>query len=131
MIYVAEPESFAPPPELDALLLDLADTHPLINYYSTTNDGSAKKISDFWTQEEFHASPIYQEIYRKIGVEYQISLALPAPKPTVLAMVAVRSTSDFTERNRSVLNVLRPHLVAGLVQRKRPISSALTAERSI
>lgn len=108
--YVAEPEDFAAPPELDAALVELADEHPLIRYYSSTDDGSAQRISDFWSQKQFHASSIYQRVYRHLGIEYQLSLALPAPRPVVVAVVATRSERDFSERDRSVLNVLRPHL---------------------
>ena len=75
--YIAEPESFAPPRELNATLMELADEHPLMRYYALSGDGSAKRVSDFWTQEQFHTSSIYQRVYRHIGVEYQMSLALP------------------------------------------------------
>ena len=108
--YIAEPESFAPPPELEPLLMELADEHPLMRYHALTGDGSAKRISDFWTQEQYHASAVYQQVYRHIGVEYQMALTLPAPKPQVVAMVATRTHKDFSERDRSVLNRLRPHL---------------------
>ncbi len=53
---------------------------------------------------------MYQQVYRHLGIEYQMSLALPAPRPVLLAMVAVRSDKDFSERDRAVLNMLRPHL---------------------
>lgn len=108
--YIAEPESFAPPPELSERLMQLADEHPLMRYYASSGDGSAKRISDFWTQEQFHASSVYQQVYRHIGVEYQMSLALPAPKPELVAMVATRTYKDFSERDLFVLNTLRPHL---------------------
>ena len=62
-----------------------------MRYYALSGDGSAKRISDFWTQEQFHASSVYQQVYRHIGVEYQMSLALPAPKPELVAMVATRT----------------------------------------
>ena len=90
--------------------MELADEHPLMRYYALTGDGSAKRISDFWTQEQFHASSVYQRVYRHIGVEYQMALTLPAPKPQVVAMVATRTHRDFSERDQSVLNMLRPHL---------------------
>jgi DNA-binding CsgD family transcriptional regulator len=108
--YIAEPESFAAPPELDARLVALAEEHPLMRYYAMSGDGSAKRISDFWTQSEFHASSVYQEVYRHLGIEYQMTLALPAPQPVLVAMVAARSVKDFSERDRAVLNTLRPHL---------------------
>jgi DNA-binding CsgD family transcriptional regulator len=107
---VAEPESFAPSQELLAILVELADEHPLMRYYSTTGDGSAKRMSDFWTQEQFHMSSVYQRVYRYIGVEYQMSLALPAPRPELVAMVATRTSTDFSERDLAVLNRLRPYL---------------------
>jgi DNA-binding CsgD family transcriptional regulator len=110
-MYVAEPESFVVPPELEQRLIELSDEHPLIHYYMTTGDGSAKRISDFWTQAEFHASRIYKLLYQLLGVEYQIALTLPAPRPIVVAIVASRSDKDFSERDRSVLNLLRPHLI--------------------
>jgi DNA-binding CsgD family transcriptional regulator len=109
--FVAEPSTFFVHPDLQARFLELADGHPLIQHYMTTADGSAKKISDFWSLEEFHDSAIYKQFYRVIGAEYQMSVTLPAPRPLVLAIVANRSESDFTERDRTVLNVLRPHLV--------------------
>ena len=108
--YIAEPESFAPPPELSERLMQLADEHPLMRYYVSSGDGSAKRIIDFWTQEQFHASSVYQQVYRHIGVEYQMSLALPVPKPELVAMVATRTYKDFSERDLFVLNTLRPHL---------------------
>jgi DNA-binding CsgD family transcriptional regulator len=108
--YIAEPESYAAPPELDARLVELADEHPLMRYYTVSGDGSAKRISDFWTEEEYHASSVYQQVYRHMGVEYQMALALPAQQPVLVAMVAVRSAKDFSERDRDVLNAIRPHL---------------------
>ena len=106
-----EPESFVVPPEIQPLLVELSDQHPLIAYYTTTGDGSAKKISDFITQEEFHAGSLYQLFYLPLGVEYQMSLTLPATLPNVVAIIFASSHTDFTERDRAVLNLVRPHLV--------------------
>jgi DNA-binding CsgD family transcriptional regulator len=111
LVFLAEPTSFPFPAEPMAHLAALTGQHPLIRYISETGDGSAKKISDFWTQEEFHASDIYQLAYGPMGVEYQMSVALPAPRPIVIGIVVCRADSDFSERDRSVFNLLRPHFV--------------------
>jgi DNA-binding CsgD family transcriptional regulator len=108
---VAEPESFVVPPEIEPFLVEFADQHPLIMYYTATGDGSAKKISDFLTREEFHARPLYQKFYKVVGVEYQMAFTLTGTHPHVVALVLSSPHTDFTERDRAVLNLVRPHLV--------------------
>jgi hypothetical protein len=60
---------------------ELQAQHPVIRYISETGDGSAKKISDFVTRDQFHALDIYRELYSRVGVEYQMSVTLPAALP--------------------------------------------------
>jgi DNA-binding CsgD family transcriptional regulator len=84
--------------------------HPLLSYYDATGDGSAHMISDFLTQDEFHALELYREFYAPLGCEYQIAITLPAPQPLVVAIVLNRGDRDFDERDRALLNLLRPHL---------------------
>src|ERR1035441_5179920 len=108
---VAEPESFVVPPEIEPFLVELADQHPLIANYTATGDGSAKKISDFLTPEEFHSRPLYQKFYKVVGVEYQMAFTLTGTHPHVVALVFSNRHTDFTERDRAVLDLVRPHLV--------------------
>jgi DNA-binding CsgD family transcriptional regulator len=109
-VFLAEPASFPGPPNGGEILAALADQHPLIHHFLATGDGSAHRISDFWSQNKYHASPIYQHLYQLMGVEYQMAVTLPAPRPVVVGIALSRCESDFTDRDRSVLNVLRPHL---------------------
>jgi DNA-binding CsgD family transcriptional regulator len=91
---------------------ELQAQHPVIRYISETGDGSAMKISDFLTRVEFHALALYREVYARLDVEYQMSVTLPAALPRITAIVLSRSdaSSDFDERDRTLLNLLRPHL---------------------
>ena len=57
MVFWVEPPMFRPPDGVSEALAELAGQHPLIRHAMETGDGSAHRISDFWTQEEFHASP--------------------------------------------------------------------------
>jgi hypothetical protein len=68
-------------------------------------------MSDFLSREEFHATRLYELLYRSLGVEYQMSVGLPAPRPVVIGIALNRADRDFSERDRAVMNVLRPHLV--------------------
>jgi len=105
------PSSYPYPPGVEQDLIALADQHPLIHYHVHSSDGSAKKISDFWSQAEFHASALYELVYQPMEVEYQISITLSTLHSNVVAIVANRSHVDFSERDRTVLNTLRPHFV--------------------
>lgn len=85
--------------------------HPLINHHQQTRDGRAVKISDFLTQSQYHRLGLYNEFYRRLEVEHQMSVTLPAPAPLVVGIAVNRSGRDFSERDRLLLNLLRPHLI--------------------
>ncbi len=96
--------------KLAAALSKYMDEHPVICHHTQTGDGRALKITDFITQEQFHDTALYHNFYGPLGVEYQISMTLPARRPLIAALVFNRKDSDFTERDRDILNLLRPYL---------------------
>ena len=55
-------------------------------------------------------SDTFREVFRPLGTRYQLSATMLDPGPVLLAMVLNRGSRDFTERDRLVLNLLRPHL---------------------
>jgi DNA-binding CsgD family transcriptional regulator len=109
--FLSIPSSYPFPPGTEQHLIALAEQHPLIDYYVHSSDGSAKKISDFWSQAQFRASALYELVYQPMELEYQMSITLRTLHSNVVAIVASRSHVDFSERDRAVLNALRPHFV--------------------
>jgi len=85
--------------------------HPLIANYQRTHDGQSYRISDFLTRSQFHRLALYNEFYRRVGVEHQMAIALPAPRPLVVGIALNRRQADFSERDRLCLNLLRPHVI--------------------
>jgi DNA-binding CsgD family transcriptional regulator len=85
--------------------------HPLIQHFAEHPQARVAKISDFLTTREFHRLGLYSEFFRKIGVEHQMVIGLPAPSPRMAGVALSRSRSDFSERDRMVLSVLQPHIV--------------------
>ncbi|MBE9192439.1 helix-turn-helix transcriptional regulator [Gloeocapsopsis crepidinum LEGE 06123] len=95
--------------------------HPFARYYLATNDGKAHKISDFINAQQLHRlEGLYQGMMHQIGMEDQMSLVLPVSsevnntllkKNTDDIVIALsRPERSFSERDRFVLNLLRPHL---------------------
>jgi hypothetical protein len=85
--------------------------HPLIRHYAKTNDRRPLKISDFPTRNQFHRLGLYQEFYRKLEIEYQIAVTVPMQKPQVIGIEFNRKRPDISERDRSVLTLISPHMV--------------------
>ena len=97
---------------LTATLERYMNDHPVIVHNQTTGEGDALRISDFISQRELRDTALYQELYRPMGVEFQISMTLPTRRPLIAALVFNRRHRDFSERDRKILNTLRPHLIA-------------------
>lgn len=92
-----------------AFATHIAD-HPVIAHHSATDDGRPYAISDFLSTREFHATEIYQHFYRQLGAEDQIAFILPDPR-FVIGIALNRARRGYSERERQILNELRPHLV--------------------
>jgi DNA-binding CsgD family transcriptional regulator len=111
-----------PPQEITAeqttTLGELMDEHPVIRYTRTTGDGSAMKISDFVTSDEWHERRLYRELFRAMGMEHQMAIGLPSVLPRITAIALNRNElgDDFDERDRLILNTLRPHLAQSYEQ---------------
>ena len=110
--------------------------HPTIRYIRTTGDGSARKISDFLTDEQWRSLELYREGFAPLGVLYQMSIAMPAEPPLVVGVALNRSASDFSEQDRTALNLLRPHLaqayrLALMRTRKRQVADGRAATRAL
>lgn len=88
----------------------LAPQNPLISHYARTSDGRPLKISDFISQRQFHRLELFQEFYRQVGTEYQLAVTIPSPPSSVIGIAFNRQRRDFTERERDLLAVVRPHL---------------------
>lgn len=113
---------FALTPELIGIHERTLPEHPIAQRMPQTLDG-AYKISDFVNLHELHAlEGIYQDFLRVIGIEEQLLMFLPTiqadnwnrlarSQVTLNGFVLCRPTCSFTERDRSMLNILRPHLI--------------------
>ena len=108
---ILKPESNRIFQQLFPRFQEVAHQHPLIVRQRQSPDFPVHKISDFLTQEAFHQSELYQEVYRLMGVEYQIAATIKLEPDHVTALALSRQTSDYTERDRAILEMLRPHLV--------------------
>jgi DNA-binding CsgD family transcriptional regulator len=100
-------------------------------YEDRTLDFSAHKLSDFVTMRELKRLQIYSDYFRPSGVEYEISVGLPAPLTHTKLFLFFNGPDrrDFGERERTILELLRPHLVSryDLMQTRRRAAAALAA----
>ncbi|KHD75177.1 hypothetical protein MB27_24080 [Actinoplanes utahensis] len=95
---------------------------PPCAYPDTSGDvASVTKASDFLTDREFHNSPMYIEYLKLFGGEREMMLCLPSQPGRVLRLLFWRGPGrDFTERDRGLLTLLRPHLYETFKRRQRP-----------
>ncbi len=88
----------------------IRDQHPVLAHFERCRHGGARKLSDFFTPRQYHRQRIYQEFFRPAGIEHQISIALPSTGPRLIRITLNRAHGDYAERDRLMLDLLRPHL---------------------
>ena len=108
-------------PELQEVVCKYYEEHPIAQHMPQTI-GGAYKISDFITQSEFHClEGLYQQYLGLFSIEDQMTIFLPQPstidakntlqiESMLVGFSLNRTRRSFTERDRSILNLLRPHL---------------------
>jgi DNA-binding CsgD family transcriptional regulator len=98
-------------PDILATWARLAHQSPLLRYYQRTKDGSPRRLSDVISTDNLRALPLWQELYKYLQVNYQLACALPAPQPLVIGIAASRASRDYSDTERALLALLRPHLI--------------------
>lgn len=99
------------PPEIHAAFARYAAENPLVVHHMRTHDGRATRFSDLITRRELHRLDLYREVYRPLGVEYQMAFTLPSARQRVLGIALSRGKRDFTAVERDLLNLARPYLI--------------------
>jgi len=91
----------------------------------------ALKISDFLSLKELRRLDYYDNVLRPFRIEHQMRLWLSAPAGTArfFSFSRLAGQRDFGERERSLLDVLRPSLIAIRDRFKRPSNGASLTER--
>ena len=97
------------PPDAEERFPGLAFQHPVISYHERTGDWSAHAISDFLSVGEFHSLELYTDFYATMGIEDQLALLLP-PSDRVIGVAINREDRSFRERDRALLNAVRPNI---------------------
>jgi hypothetical protein len=73
---------------------------------------SVTKTSDFYSRRQWHNAPMYCEYLRHFGVEDEIVACLPAPPGRSIRLLLRRDSGGFSERDKLLVELLRPHLHA-------------------
>jgi DNA-binding CsgD family transcriptional regulator len=85
--------------------------NPLVVRYLATRDGRATRLSDVVTRRQLHRLDLYREVYRPLGVEYQMAFTLPSSSQRVLGVALSRGLRNFSAAERDLLNLARPYLI--------------------
>ena len=97
-------------------------THPLVRYHATHPGGGTWRISDSLSSQSFRASPLYNEYYRRIGLDSATAMPVMNTDGFLVSFVLNRKGHDFSERDRQVLDLLREP-VAKLLRARRAIAA--------
>ena len=131
--YMVEEPVGAINPSQFATFERLSHQHPLINHYARTGESRPRKISDFISLAEFRRLDLYQEFFRVVAVSYQMAVTIPSANGLVIGIAVNRNRRDFSERDRSMLDLVRPHLAQAyrnLLERTAIQERADAAERA-
>lgn len=104
--------AFSDAPVFDGVeqrFVELAHEHPLVPYHRR-GDLCARLISDFLSVRTFHRLELYHDIYRPLGIEDQLAFGLPGEG--IVAINLGRQARTFSERDRELVELVRPHLAA-------------------
>ncbi len=108
-------------PAIDQVIDRHFGEHPLFQHMPQALHG-AYQIADFVSQQELHCfEGFYQQFLRPLDLEAQMTVFLPHASSdswrnltqtdaTLVGFSLNRAQRSFTERDRLILNLLRPHL---------------------
>lgn len=96
--------------------------HPLVRYHADTPGAGTHRISDSLNAAKFRASSLYNEYYRRIGIDHAVAVPLFVDRGLLVSFVLNRARRDFSDRECALLDLVRGPLSAlyrNLLARKK------------
>jgi DNA-binding CsgD family transcriptional regulator len=86
--------------------------HPLVRFHSAHPEGGTHRISDSVSRREFRRSALYNDYYRRIGIDHAVAIPLYVDGTTLVSFVLNRAGRDFGDDEIEMLDRLRGWLAA-------------------
>lgn len=104
--------------------------HPLVRFHAYQGGRVPQRISDSVPFEQFRRSALYNDYYRRIRIDHALALPIYVRDGLLVSFVLNRTRRDFTDRERALLEVLRPHL-ARIYQRINTVGQLTAREAEV
>lgn len=104
--------------------------HPLVRFHAYQGGRVPQRISDSVPFEQFRRTALYNDYYRRIRIDHAMALPIYVRDGLLVSFVLNRTRRDFTERERALLEVLRPHL-AKIYQRINTVGQLTARETEV
>lgn len=88
----------------------LIHQHPLVRFHAGNPGAGAWRISDSLPMSAFRETAIYNDYYRRIGIDYVLAVPIIANPQLVMSFVLNRKRRDFSDRECELLNRMQPAL---------------------
>lgn len=86
--------------------------HPLVRYHADHPGGGTHRISDSQPAAQFRESALYNEYYRRIGIDHAVAVPLFVDRGLLVSFVLNRKRRDFSARDCALLDLVRGPLAA-------------------
>ena len=84
---------------------------PVARHILRTRSPAVFMMSDFTSLREYRSSKLYAEVFRSVGCDRRLGFAVQGTSPVNMTATLNRHRRDFNEGERTLLNLLRPHLI--------------------
>lgn len=126
----AHPEGLFVAQDFPALGAHLPE-HPLYVPLMNLRLPTALRTSDFCRMPNYFRTTLFNRFYRPVAITHQLVLGLEVEDYGWVTCALARNRRDFTEADRTVLHLLKPHFQAAVrhartVRRLRRAASAAT-----
>ena len=75
------------------------------------HDRRVLRLSDLVSARERRRLAYYREVWQPLGIEHALRLWLPAPPGRARSIYLERSSRSYSDREKTLLTLLRPHLI--------------------
>lgn len=86
------------------------DVHPLVCEHGRNRAATTKRIADLLPDGAFRSTPLFNEYYRKIGIDHAMAIPIHVDRRFLVSFVLNRGGTRFSDRDRDLAELIRPHL---------------------